>query len=421
MRILLVSYHLGGVTAEGLVTARVVRALAATGHEVVAIAGPGSDEGLDGLSVARPAPAKVLAARRLLDRLAAHNRLAERLASAWNLAAGIGAVDAAWVAGAAAVARRRLEAEPFDVLHSRLNPVSSHLVALRLGRSRPPWCASFSDPWPHHLYPPPYRFTVGPWSRRRGEATLDRILATAGSLVFPSGRLRDHLLSGSRERFRARTTVVPHLGVPHLGEAGWPAVVPDPGFLTIRHGGFLMRERRIEPLAEGLRRFLEARPEARAKLRVAFAGRVDGGVPPAPPAGLAEVVRFEPWRPPAELREWLAAADVLLLVEAAMAEGIFFPSKLAEYLTAGRPILALSPAAGVAADLLAPGGGLRVAPDDPAAIAGAVAELYERWAAGRLAELGPSAEQAAGVSAATVVPLLEGAFQAAVERSGSGR
>src|SRR2546422_8314162 len=103
----------------------------------------------------------------------------------------------------------------FDGIHSRLNHSVSHLAVLKaLPRLSPraPWCAHFSDPWPHHLYPPPYQSKVGPLFRLRLEHVLGSILRQAGSLTFPAERLMRFLLSGKREMHRAKAHVVPHLG-----------------------------------------------------------------------------------------------------------------------------------------------------------------------------------------------------------------
>ncbi|MFL6195284.1 MAG: hypothetical protein ACJ75H_14000, partial [Thermoanaerobaculia bacterium] len=291
-----------------------------------------------------------------------------------------------------------------------------HLAALAVLEGRDaldlPWCAYFSDPWPHHLYPEPYRFNVGPLSRRRQERSLDAMLRRAGSLVFPSARLRDWLLVGRREVHLSKSHVAPHLA----GREGAPSPAKQgrdgegSSLLRIRHAGFLMKERRVEPLFAGLDRFLSKHPGA--PIRVELAGRYAGAVPAVPPS-LSGVVSFEPSMPPEAVRDWMAAADVALLVEANLEEGIFFPSKLSDYLTGGRPILALSPGRGVAADFLADGGGVLAGPEDVAGIAAALERLYGLWRAGRLAELAPRPEQAAAVSAAAVVPVYERAFQEA--------
>ncbi|HVG10732.1 MAG TPA: glycosyltransferase [Thermoanaerobaculia bacterium] len=380
MKILFVSWHCLDGTAEGLASSRVASALARRGHEVTLLT----------RKLLEPEPFNHLD----LDRW---GRPLGRITALPHLLRGCTVEEKGW---ARAVARKAAELGPFDVLHSRLNPAASHLAALEvLKRIELPWCAYFSDPWPHHLYPEPYRFTVGPLSRRRLELSLDGMLRRADSLVFPSGRLRDWLLSGRREQYRGKAFIAPH-----LGEEGAAPAPASNGHLHIRHAGFLMKERRIEPLLAALERL---RPEVRNDLRVEFAGRY--AIQPKD----SDAVSFEPSMPPDAVRAWMAGADVALLVEAALAEGLFFPSKLSDYLAGGRPILALSPCRGVTADLLASGGGLLVEPEDEAGIAAALERLHGLWREGRLAELAPGPEQAAAVSEGTVVPVYERAFEEA--------
>ncbi len=393
MKVLFVSWHCLDGTAEGLASARLAGALARHGHEVTLLtsARSQSPQGVE-THLLQPEVFN----RFNLDRWG-------RLGALPHLLRGCTVEEKGWTQ---AVARKAAELGPFEVLHSRLNPAASHLAALEvLSRMELPWCAYFSDPWPHHLYPEPYRFTVGPLSRRRLELSLDAMLRRADSLVFPSDRLRDWLLSGRRERFRSKSFIAPHLGEP--GEEA-----PEHnGILRFRHAGFLMKERRIGPLFAGLERFLAARPDAR--VRVEFAGRYAGNELPEVPSALRGIVSFEPSMPPEAVPSWMAGADVALLVEAALAEGIFFPSKLSDYLAGGRPILALSPRRGVTADLLAGGGGVLAEPEDEAGIAAALEQLHGLWRAGRLAELAPQPEQAAAVSEGAVVPVYERAFEEA--------
>jgi hypothetical protein len=403
VRVLFISWHCRNGTAEGLASARLAEALARHGHEVTLLTTTSPE--LDGVKVHRvqaDPPDAFGRLSRAMDRWG-------RIGALPHLLRGCTVEEAGWIR---AVARRAPELGPFDVLHSRLNPAASHLAALAVLEGREtldlPWCAYFSDPWPHHLYPEPYRFTVGPLSRRRQERSLDAMLRRAGSLVFPSGRLRDWLLAGHRALYRPKSLVAPHLSE-HPGTAGGAPAVPG-GVMRIRHAGFLMRERRVEPLFAGLERFLSNHPDA--AIRVEFAGRYAGAAPVIPPS-LSTVVSFEPSMPPDAVPAWMAEADVALLVEANLEEGIFFPSKLSDYLSDGRPILALSPRRGVAADFLAEGGGVLVGPEDEAGIAAALERLHDLWRAGGLAGLAPRPEQAAAVSAAAVVPIYERAFQEA--------
>ncbi|WP_029430298.1 WcaI family glycosyltransferase [Blastococcus sp. URHD0036] len=80
----------------------------------------------------------------------------------------------------------------------------------------------------------------------------------------------------------------------------------------------------------------------------------------------------------------LRAADVLVLNERPEIAEMCVPSKLTSYFAAGRPVVAAtSPLSASAAEMTASGGGLRVAPADPAALLDAVVRIAGDDALGR--------------------------------------
>lgn len=84
-------------------------------------------------------------------------------------------------------------------------------------------------------------------------------------------------------------------------------------------------------------------------------------------------VRFEPYQPKERLAESLSVADVHLVTLHAGLAGYIVPSKLYGILAAGRPyVAAVDEASEVAAITAEAGCGVRVNPDDPAALAAAV-------------------------------------------------
>jgi glycosyltransferase involved in cell wall biosynthesis len=85
-------------------------------------------------------------------------------------------------------------------------------------------------------------------------------------------------------------------------------------------------------------------------------------------------------------------ATVCVLVEADCGEGIYLPSKLADYIVAKKPILALSPSVGVLADMVKHGGIIRASPNDEKSIAEAIGKLYKAFQNGRLHEYTPPEE-----------------------------
>lgn len=97
-------------------------------------------------------------------------------------------------------------------------------------------------------------------------------------------------------------------------------------------------------------------------------------------------VRRITFLPPASPREYaglLAAADVLLVNEAAGVAEMSLPSKLTSYFAAGRPVIAATGAGGATAEVLrSSAAGVRVEPDDPSALLDAVLALRGNPSAG---------------------------------------
>ena len=414
MNVALISYHLYNVTAEGLQAAKIACLMRDRGHRVEVFTSDHNwldgtrvepREGpLEGLVIHRiPSPDVTRAPawrRQLLDWQSAGG-LRAKIAAVPNLINGANHESWTWAQQAARAVVDRARARPFDVMHTRLNPPQSHLAGFMVKRRihSLPWCAYFSDPWPFHRFPPPYASRTGRllhWRLERHLATLHR---HTDSLVYPSAWLRDAQLEPGdphQAAWREKSHVIPH--VTNIWEQ---STAKEPGpTLRILHAGFLMAERKTDALFDAVRRLLVRRPEARSFLRLEFIGRYRGRDVPLPPEDLEEVVIYHRFERPSAIWPWLQGADVLMLVEADLERGIFFPSKLADYLGCERPILALSPTRGVAADLLGTpdadmasgkttSGTLLAPPTDAPAIERALETVVEAWQSKRLDTLLP--------------------------------
>jgi glycosyltransferase involved in cell wall biosynthesis len=108
--------------------------------------------------------------------------------------------------------------------------------------------------------------------------------------------------------------------------------------------------------------------------------------------GLDAIVEFSGRLSFSESAQRAAAADVLLVIDAPADDNLFLPSKLIDYLPAGKPILALTPLRGATADLVRSLGYPVIPPDDEQAIASAIEALLAARREGRLQE---SAQHAA--------------------------
>jgi glycosyltransferase involved in cell wall biosynthesis len=279
--------------------------------------------------------------------------------------------DEKWVwIGAATRAARRLAAERrFDVLVSFAQPFSDHLAGLRIHRATGlPWVAHFSDPWTDSPY-----LRGAPWQRRLWKRQEADVIENADALVFVNSQTADRVMMKYPNDWRRKAHVIPH-GF----DCDQPEALPVPRDqrLTIVHTGrFYDGVRTPEPLLRALAA-LAGRRSLASELHVVFVGTASASYPRlTTQLGLDGVVEFTGRLTFAESTSWAAAADVLLVIDAPAEESLFLPSKLVDYLPAGKPILALTPVRGASADLIRALGYPVVAPDDEPAIASAVEAL----------------------------------------------
>jgi colanic acid biosynthesis glycosyl transferase WcaI len=133
-------------------------------------------------------------------------------------------------------------------------------------------------------------------------------------------------------------------------------------------------------LSQGLEQVLGAAGHMRDQADIAFVFVGEGGGREALMAQAARRqlanVRFLPFQPRARLPEVLATADVSLITLKKGMGGASLPSKIFSILASGRPLLASVDAGSDTAELVhRSAAGVWVAPEDPVALAGAIADL----------------------------------------------
>src|SRR6185369_7354425 len=166
-----------------------------------------------------------------------------------------------------------------------------------------------------------------------------------------------------------------------------PAGGGTPGAVEVAHFGQLYGLRSGRFLLQALARLRDADRDAFARLRVVFHGSIDGEAAfraQADALGVAGALAIAGALPHAQALARQRASDVLLVLgpEHQDAE-VQVPAKLYEYLAAGRPILSLSRAGGAIEETLRAAAVPfeQAEPDDPEAIAAALARVVRRRAA----------------------------------------
>jgi glycosyltransferase involved in cell wall biosynthesis len=165
--------------------------------------------------------------------------------------------------------------------------------------------------------------------------------------------------------------------------AGLPEHTPSERF-TVTYTGSLYGDRNAASFLDALGRLLADGSLPRRRIAVQFVGNT-GLHPIIQQRGLGDVVEACGYRTHEETVQYQRQADVLLLILPTSGGEGAVSGKIFEYLGSGRPILALVPPGGAAADLLREcGSGLVVPPENVDAIAGGLRQMYDAWAAGQL-------------------------------------
>jgi hypothetical protein len=213
---------------------------------------------------------------------------------------------------------------------------------------------------------------------------MRKTLRRADLVTFPCARLRDYVtrLAGVQHT----SVILPHVGC-RSGEHR------DSGAIfNLVHAGKLgqiaqLGNRRVNTLLSGLARFLASQSDARPLVQLTLVGPADAATHACVSEnGLSDVVRCVGQVSYEESLKHIGSATVCVLVEGAMAEGIYLPSKLVDYIAARKPVLALSPSVGTVADMLPEKGLSRVDPDDAEGVASALGALYGLFRRGTLRE-----------------------------------
>lgn len=276
-----------------------------------------------------------------------------------------------WVPKAVRMARQQFGGRHPDVVLSMAPRFSAHLAAERLARLwHVPWVAEFQDPFVGNV------FTAWPTPLHQAAAALleRRWIQDAAAVTTTTESLRRQMLA-RYPRLADKIAVIPN---------GYDPVDPDPvaldrNHLHIVHCGQLYGGRVPDHFLSAIADLGRRRPDLARRLRVHFVGPVSQRVETvARRLGLVETVQSEGVAPHARSMGWMRAADLLLLIKhVSPLAAPQVPTKLYEYLSTGKPILALAHESELAQILRRAGAGVIVPPSDVDAISRAVESLAD--------------------------------------------
>jgi len=258
-----------------------------------------------------------------------------------------------------------------DVVVTFAFPLVDSIIGLELKRRyQLPWLAHFSDPWVDSPFQQYDRLT------RALNVRLERsVIENADRLVFTSPETAELVMRKYPLGLSAKVRTVPHAFEAELFHA--PSM-RDSRFI-IRYLGDLYLNRTPKPLFETLGTLFSSEPELLKRFCFEIVGDVHRldlesmGISKLPEG----LVIFRPRVSYDESLSLMASASGLMVIDAPVARGsksVFLPSKLIEYVGAGRPVIGLTPQ-GTAADLIRKLGGWVANPADANELCGVMRQF----------------------------------------------
>jgi len=260
----------------------------------------------------------------------------------------------AWIRPSVRFLTKELQKQPVAAIISTGPPHSLHLIARQLKRrTGTKWLADFRDPWTQIDW-----FEQLPLSRlglRQHQKLEASIFKEADELIVVSRDMQTqmHKLAGR---------------LPKLISNGFAPEdfscfehKPDPNF-TILHTGSINKDRNPSAVWQSLGAYTKAHPDFAAKLRIRLIGALDASVKQDLQAeGLLPYTDFQDFIPHEHVIEALSCCSLLLLpLNNVKSQKGIVTGKLFEYLASQQPILAIGPADGDAAAILATQAGTQI-------------------------------------------------------------
>lgn len=279
----------------------------------------------------------------------------------------------------------------YNVILSRALPDAAHLPAMALARKTGiPWIANWNDASGVKNLPP---YGEGPKANlgRFNEGFIKQVAQNADRLTFPSDRLKRYICQYLGPGAEKKSSTIPHvaltMGSNFKNSTGMK--------FTICYAGNISHQRNPSIFLEGLERFIRM-VDGKGSVEFTVIGfDRSGHLTSAQASNLGNNIRLLGSMTYMDCQEFFSLADVLLIIEAPLQEGIYLPAKFVDYVQSGKPILAVTPEPSTVGDYLNSfGGGIAVDCHSPMAIAEALNNMYRMWQIGTLGEkLGSSALQ----------------------------
>lgn len=268
----------------------------------------------------------------------------------------------------------------YSVMVSHSHEIASHMAAMAIKRanSQLRWVASFGDPIAANPFNESYKFPM----LEADSQTEAQVLQKADRIIVTNPYQQALMMTTQVQRVDDRKFfVLPHCFDDRMFRShSMPGSnsKKEHGVFRFMHVGMLYKFKRTsEPFMLGAQRLIQRHPRLRGRFTMEFYGANDPYIQAAADYGLENTVSFKGTVSYLESLAVMTEADCLLLRDADFSDqGLkdtpFYPGKLADYLGAKKPVLAVTMAHGCVPDMLTKLGGVSLTENDIEGIAEAM-------------------------------------------------
>ncbi|WP_031482570.1 glycosyltransferase family 4 protein [Maridesulfovibrio frigidus] len=224
-------------------------------------------------------------------------------------------------------------------IYTHSSPLVNHLAGFEIKKDIPKihWTAHFSDPWSMNPY---ISYRTG-LQRKINKHLEAGILSKVDKITVTSEKTRDMFVNGLKAD-SSKIRVLPHVFDPDL----YSDNKPTGGKKIIAHTGNIYGLRTVVPLIEAIE---QVQPQ---NLEFHFYGRMKEDERALAQEKCADTIKIFDPIPYLKSIQVLSDADILLVIDAPLNNSPFFPSKLADYIGAGKPVAALTPLSSTTTDIV---------------------------------------------------------------------
>ena len=274
-----------------------------------------------------------------------------------------------------------LRKENIDCIYSTSYPYSGHLLGLYLKREFPhiKWIVDFRDEWTNNPYYADDFFKKLKYNRERKQE--DQVTNECDFLIANSKFMLDNFIKDT-PKLKNHSTYIPNgydeedfVGLINKRDGGEKFV--------ITHTGSLYGKRNLTEFLEGLKIAIEENGVDSENIEIRLVGNIHKTMAEeyAEKYNLEGKIKTLGYMNHRDSIQMLYNSDILLLIIGKV-EGAenFYSGKIFEYIRADRPILAIVPEKGAAAEVVQETNtGIVVDPDNIKGISDAITKYYRQW------------------------------------------